>query len=1266
MADFLLDRIRFKWRAGWVSGTDYTKDDVLYYRGRVYVCLVGHTSGADIRDDFSKWELMFDGQEWRGNWQTDTDYGIGNIVKYNGYIYRCTGNHTSVILANLGLPNDIANWTLLATTYDWKNTWTNDFYYNLGDVVRYNGIVYICTEKHQSSSLSSGLEENQASWTIVVTSDNWATDWSITTRYRVNDIVRYGGIVYRCVEGHTSAGSDTLGLENDQAKWETLIDGIEFRFEWQSGTRYRVNDIVKKDSYLYICTTEHETTDFDTVLSNWQIFMPGLGYEELWISDRQYDRGDIVLYGGYTYAALQRNIGTSPFIDGLVQDSGNWELITTGYSHKGEWQVGVDYQTGDVVRHGGYLYIAIGDSNGNFPDTETDDWKIVIPGFKFRSEWSDAATYYPGDIITYLGTAYTCISRHEATSSDSRPDLDLLQPDQDYWELISKGSQNNVLAEIGDMRVYSSEITRLPIGDPGQVAKVQNDLPTFTNFGVTDNVFFVGLNGVDNIGFGFSENAPFRTIKYACEYIQQDLASRTPATIFVKTGIYSEILPISIPADVALVGDELRSTVVQPSEGFEGNNMFYVRNGTGIRNMTLQGLNGTLSSANQYGTSRPFAGAYVSLDPGNDINDSSVWITNKSPYIQNVTTFGTGCIGMKVDGDLHAGGNRSIVANDFTQVLDDGIGAWVTNGGLSELVSVFTYFNYIGYLAENGGKIRGTNGNCSYGTYGAVSEGVTSGVSPITANIDNQTEQATIGIVHNNGSEIMAIAYSNAGQNYSNATISVAGSGAGADLSLSDFRDGAVSRVRIEAPGDSSVPGGLNYTYVSGEAQDGDTSSITLDVGDAETDGANYAGLLIFINSGAGVGQYGVIDTYTPGTKVATIVKHSDGTSGWDRIDTNYSIASELNLTTRYTIEPRLVFDAPASGTRAWGRVIVENSRITGVNIYDPGEGYVSTPEITITDPQATLDARFDVFVNDGVLGLPTFNNRGTGYVRSTATVSGDGFGEKFQTGNVIKIKNLTRLPGPGDNLQILGIDDVIYKLTRVESVSGSEPSLNATIRIYPTIDVDESPDNEIPITIRQDYSQVRLTGHDFLDIGTGNVNSTRYPNLYVDGIDSLNAPQEQNEVVEAGGGRVFYTSTDQNGNFRVGELFRVKQDTGVVSVDASQFDLTGLTELSLGGIQVGGSAVVVREFSKESTFLANSNNIVPTQAAIVTYLNSRISGGSSNATTNKLTAGQITIQNNDIGSNGTLINVPVKVNFTGGVSGRMAAMQLFKHRSNR
>ena len=34
-------------------------------------------------------------------------------------------------------------------------------------------------------------------------------------------------------------------------------------------------------------------------------------------------------------------------------------------------------------------------------------------------------------------------------------------------------------------------------------------------------------------------------------------------------------------------------------------------------------------------------------------------LSGRSIHIQNVTTFGTGAVGQKIDGDLHAGGNDS-------------------------------------------------------------------------------------------------------------------------------------------------------------------------------------------------------------------------------------------------------------------------------------------------------------------------------------------------------------------------------------------------------------------------------------------------------------------------------------------------------------------------------------------------------------------------------------------------------------------------------
>ena len=68
-------------------------------------------------------------------------------------------------------------------------------------------------------------------------------------------------------------------------------------------------------------------------------------------------------------------------------------------------------------------------------------------------------------------------------------------------------------------------------------------------------------------------------------------------------------------------------------------------------------------------------------------------------------------------------GNRSMLANDYTQINDMGYGLVVNNGGLLEAVSVFTYYCYISYYSLNGGQIRSISGSSAHGVYALVAEG---------------------------------------------------------------------------------------------------------------------------------------------------------------------------------------------------------------------------------------------------------------------------------------------------------------------------------------------------------------------------------------------------------------------------------------------------------------------------------------------------------------------------------------------------------------
>ncbi len=1587
MAEFKLGRIRFIWKGDWTASTVYYKDDIIRNGGNTYVCTAGHTSSIDFPTDLTVyWNKMSDGQEWKGNWTSDTYYKVNDIVKYGGYLYIANEAHTSAGSFSEGLEADQSKWDLFAEGFDWKGDWLTSFRYKINDLVKYNGTVYLCNEEHTSASTEvSGLEADQSKWDIFSEGFVWQNVWLTGTRYRVNDIVRYGGTLYVCVEGHTSAATAALGLEDDQSKWEYLHKGIEYKGTHAAATRYKINDVVKYGGALWICTTYHTSqTLLSQDESKWDQFVEGLEFEDSWDAGVSYQPGDFVTYGGYSYVSVTNNRAVKP-----TESPADWDLFTTGFRFLGEWgddSSNFEYKVGDVVRLGGYTYLCTADHSGERPPNLLY-WERLNYGFEWKNAWANGTLYDLGDAVRYGVNTYVCIQEHTSDQvvAQNRPDQDVLGT---YWNLLSGGVESGNLTTQGDLVYYGGAgPTRLAIGQPGQVLKVNDvgDAPEWGFWGRLNNIYYVqSITGIDDPApsYGTTLDRPWKTIRYAAEqilkgalrpaarellernrsFIQAEVAAWVAAqitggagiwagfvnddpdkcardmgqildaviwdishggnkrireatlsyfsggsliaaiadeddqlvaavnymvdvidavltnfdpavsyqgtitqdkdltlveesdaqtlveellgiltnavtagtttgipaeriandTIFVKTGTFAEILPIIVPANCAVVGDELRSTrieaagsfvdptdtpktldamsrlesiisnvvrniAVTPTTGntetqvttrpagsvgagtdasalvreiidyinwgvngasgdstvplsrgsntpetstgytyavetleanrefikaellayiaftypaytydtvacardvdryidaikhdliYTGNyksllaaryyvnavngsteeDMFYMRNGTGLRNCTVAALSGTLSAPNAYGTRRPSAGAYVSLDPGWGPNHIDAWITNKSPYVQNVTTFGTACVGLKVDGDLHAGGNDSIVANDFTQVLSDGIGCWITNLGRAELVSVFSYYGHIGYLAENGGKIRATNGNSSYGAYGTVAEGVDETETPIVGAVDNRTFDAVVTNVLTNGSEVLTLEFLNAGESYTSGATSftITGEGFGAATSAVNVSNGGVFEIRLLDPANNF--GGEDYVSAQNVAIGGNTTSITLSNTDTALSTA-YTGMAIFIIAGKGAGQYGYINSYNSGTKIAQIYKCSDGTAGWDHV-IGSAIEATLDDTTQYIIEPRLTFTAPPSAlyaNTAKARARVEAGKIVEIRIWDPGSGYLSVPTMTITDPNNTAEAPHLVRIGNGVLKQPTWSNRGTGFTTAQATVSGDGYADMYQPGQYVQVKNLSDIPQAGSNVVFGGLSGQFFKLVSITGLIGSPGSYEGRIQISPDLTITDAPEHEEGVEMRIRYSQVRLTGHDFLDIGTGNFANTNYP-----GTPLIN-PDPTKETNDFGGGRVFYTSTDQDGNFRVGSLFSIEQSTGIATLNADAFNISGLQELQLGAVSLGGTSAVITEFSTDGTFTADSDNIVPTQKAIKTYIASQIGGGAGELNVNSITAGLVQISTNEITTtSGVQINTLQKVNFQAGIDGHPLAMNYF------
>ena len=1743
----------------WNSSAVYQPGDVVTHSGYIWVAVTNHTNSAPTAASIN-WDLFTTGFNFIGDWNSYDDYLPGHVLRQGGYTYLCKVANTNQ------QPPNLTYWEVLNTGIKWRGTWSNGYPYVLGDTVKSGNGSYICKLAHTASSgvndpvtesalpttvywdlLAGGPENNVLTTTgdliyyggagparlpiggpgqiltVVNGLPSWNTFGDIPGVYYIatvgeDDIfasygttldlpfksIRYAlgriedgarniyaarllefnrqfiqreivewteeQILSNTAPFTTAFSYDTVKCERDMG---LIIDAVKYDITHGGNARTRAAALayVTSPGNFYILGQEAETvasiayglTVISKVLLNQA---PTVNYQALQTATctnttittnrvtasagtggtTRLKVDDAVVFTGTTFGNIVS--GTIYFVNSIInatqftitatKGSGTQFPLTTatGTMTVTTKQIAQVIDTTYTVETGIYTTVAslvgiVTDAitagvSTNIPvelkvhdtlfvktGTHSEVLPIVVPakcsvvGDELRS-----TVVQPGSgtvHITDVAVSLASINRIQSIISNVvigatvTPTSGNIQPQRQEWPYatttqgtLASGLVTNIYNYINyhinavgsdpTMAGTNTAVTSYDVYAAARILERNKDFlayeaTAFANYtyswtasattAATDEITVSSTTGMTvdmairftGTVFGGVATSTTYYIKTIGSGVITISATRSGATFDLSTAsgtmtvsyYYDQTLcrkdigfyVDAIKYDLIYTGNykSLRAakTYRSSQQGSITENMFLLRNATTMRNMTWTGLTGALGAANAYGTKRPTAGAYASLDPGYGVADTNAHITNKSPYVQNVTTFGTGCIGLKVDGSLHNAGNDSIVANDFTQVLSDGIGAWVTNNGRSELVSVFSYYNHIGYLSENGGKIRATNGNNSYGDFGSVAEGIDSTETAITATVNNRSLEAQIAFTYTSGAAIYRLEYSNAGTGYSSGSYTVAGTGTTAAATMDEFRDNAVYEVRV-VDLDSTNEGGANYKTVQNTAQNGNTTSITISASDTESS-PTYVGMAIHITSGAGVGQCGYIQAYNSGTKIATIYKLSTGAAGWDHVVPGTAIEASLDLTTAYTIEPRVTFSAPTftasnatlsasatwsavaygnsrfiavassstnsdistngttwsaggalpaavtwtdvrygaadsiwvaiasgtdqaasspdgttwtsrtmsssanwtsvaygggrfvavasggtassysddgvswsaggalpssttwssvaygngrfvavatggttsaystngttwsaggalpssttwcsvrygnghfvaiagtggadtaaaysldlgatwtastlpssttwskldygqglflavaaggtsaasspdgvnwtartlststnwtdtafgsiSGSPKWvavasgtatghaidigattiGRAVVVSGQVAQIKIIEPGSGYVTAPTITITDPNNTVEATFEVRTGDGVLANPSFTNRGTGYVTASTTATGNGYADIYQTGSGIYVNNMTAIPTNGSNVQFSGIDGVWYKLVNLTEQAGSPGNYSARLQVSPLIGIAESPAHSTAITMRIRFSQIRLTGHDFLDIGTGNFASTNYPNTPA--IDPIPA----NETVDSAGGRVFYTSTDQDGNFRVGELFQVEQATGTATLNADAFNLSGLNELQLGAVSLGSSNTAISEFSTDSTFAANSDSIVPTQKAIKTYIASQIGGGGSSIVANSLTVGNTSLVGTSISAVTGAVNFTSNINFTRGVTGTLLALNYY------
>ena len=250
----------------------------------------------------------------------------------------------------------------------------------------------------------------------------------------------------------------------------------------------------------------------------------------------------------------------------------------------------------------------------------------------------------------------------------------------------------------------------------------------------TQNTFWVTKDG-DDTNTGLLEGDAMLTIGAAAAVAQEG------DTIKVRSGVYTENNPIGLRRDVTVSGEDIRLVSVIPQN--VNDDIFYVRNGCLIQNLSFHGTNGVATecidcAAVAFPPTQPYIDAGVSAAPATGFLDAGPadegpkgrW---KSPYIRNCTNFMTKSIGMRINGHhadaSYTGTNnlgqdlKSMVCDAFTQYNEAGIGVSIHNNAYAQLVSIFTIGCDIGIGCTHGGQCDLTNSNSSFGNFGLVANG---------------------------------------------------------------------------------------------------------------------------------------------------------------------------------------------------------------------------------------------------------------------------------------------------------------------------------------------------------------------------------------------------------------------------------------------------------------------------------------------------------------------------------------------------------------
>jgi hypothetical protein len=1242
-----LGKVKFNWRGTWAVTTAYVKDDVFSYGANAYIVTTSHVSTTSFADNLANVSIMVQGVENAGVYDAGTLYKVNDIVTYGGAVYIAKQSSTGQS------PSNTAYWTSLVGGFQYLSTYNGSTTYKKGDIVTYGGNNYIAT-----TDTINNVPTNTSYWTLFTQGMDFQNIYSNSVAYKVGQVVSYGANSY-IAKQDTTAGI----VPTNAAYWVQLTTGQIGTGVYSDSTVYKQGDLVQYGGYTYVNILASTGTSPNNT-TNWTQVQTGFIWSGTYNSGTTYQKGEVVNYNGSSFVSITFNNfnhqpdTSAPYWSLMMQGSANNVYTTAGdiaYRNNSaivRLPVGTSGQVLTIDNTSGLpIWEANGVANNVYYVSQNG---VDAANYGSTVERPFASLQYATQHVVTPCTIFVKAGNYYETLPITVPASCAIVGDSLRNTFINP--KPNIVAT---STVTSSNVTNTnPTYSNGTSSYAATRTLILSNLNSIQSGV-INYLGVTYTGFSYNATKCKRDIGLILNAVLTDLvfgsnyASTKAGLSYLRS--YSSVVTSSQKAQtiaginkardlaLAFVSDSGAITAITANFAIVTNLI-----NTGVSAFSASAL--TYPDPSNITTAMQRARALLVANRSFIQAEIVAWIaanytvSSFPSYDTNVVSRDIGYMLDAITYDMTYDGN--------SQILDFAAGYYIDGTNLStNTVTAVAAYGRLKTIIQQivlAQTVSKSVGNAASQTILTASDSTNS--TRVAGLVDNLVTVQQTGIIITassvSGTIVTGMVITGTGFSYGQTVTAVNGTSisisAPADIPISGTISYTTYALSVDA---GPVPNNLSTMFLLSDSClikqmtfKGMTgfSPSTIDAQDITT--ATIGGVFMRLNpaspiinkspyitdcSAFSTGGVGVIvdgSIHNTGNKSMVFHAytniHDNGVGFWMKDNAKAEIVScftyfcvfgyatsggakirSLNGNNSYGTYGVVsrgydTTETPITGT-VYGNQITYNSNSlsgNGFSTSDTITGLTSGARATITNVQS---GSYKIYYKS-ISGTFTSGETITGSVTGTSAVIASG-GNSGQKGFVIVATGLSAYPIIGTSIEFTG-DTSAYVIQQVSTWINSSSIVQIVLaqeKVNASID-------GTALRIRANFSNARLTGHDFLSIGTGGVTTTNYPGY------PLQSAAPGNQTVEVFPGRVFYVATDQDGNFKVGNYFAVNQATGTATLNANAFNLSGLSALRLGsvGAQLGE---LISEFSSDVTLGADSNSKVPTQHAVKTYVDTKV-----------------------------------------------------------